>query len=286
MLSELNYMKNKINYKNYEYRLPKTIKVPRRKFKVFYLLKMIFKNRKNFIKAGLRHIFKKFDVIINNKNYIRRFSFTLGEYINWSILDKKFLHSISWRGYPCRKLPSDLWTLQEIIFQNKPDVIIEIGSLHGGSAVFINDLLSTLNHGVLISIDISHDTFLFESKLITKITGSSSDPAVVKKVKKLIYNKSVMVIHDGDHNYAQVLDDLKIYSEFVTIGQYLVVEDSIVDFLNPRISKIPSMYKNGGPYKAIKEFLFNNKKYTVDFSREKFIMTHNPSGYLKKIKSK
>ena len=221
--------------------------------------------------------------MINDKEYVKRFDCSLGEYINWYLTDKSFLHSIDWMGVPTRKMITDVWVYQEIIFETKPDMIIEIGSFYGGSTLFLAQMLDLIGAGEVVSIDISHEYFKPEHHRITKITGDCSNITVLDQVKQLIKNKKVMVIHDGDHRSDSVLRDLKLYMDFVSSGFYLIVEDGACDILNRQYSKLANAYDDGGPLKATRVFLKEfGEKFEIDERRERFILTTNPKGYLRR----
>jgi cephalosporin hydroxylase len=182
-------------------------------------------------------------------------------------------------GVPIQKCPMDLFAYQEIIYETKPDVIIEAGTAYGGSAYFMANLCDVIGKGEIITIDITDFKTLPKHKRITSLLGSSVSSKVVKKVKKLIRDKkSVMVILDSKHTKDHVLKELDIYSNLVTKGNYLVVEDSNVNGHPVRPEHGP------GPYEALTEFLKNNSGFEIHKERERAFLTFNPNGYLKKIK--
>lgn len=181
-----------------------------------------------------------------------------------------------WFGVPVQKIPSDLFIYQEIINEVKPDVIIETGTKYGGSALFLAHLLDILKNGKVITIDIVKEK-VPKHKRILYLTGSSVSDEIISKVELLIKNKKkVMVILDSDHHKEHVLKELKIYSKFVTKGSYLILEDT-------NINGYPVLPNWGlGPMEALKEFLKHEKRFFIDSSREKFYLTFNPKGYLKR----
>ncbi len=217
---------------------------------------------------------------IIDREYRRRLSASLGEYLNWYLTDKGFLHSVDWMGIPTRKVITDMWIYQEIIFETKPDLIIEIGSWYGGSTLFLAQMEELLGHGEVLSIDVSHDNFMVEHPRIQKITGDCSDPSVLERVRQLVENKKVMVIHDGDHTAAAVERDLRLYANFVSPGFYLIIEDGLVDLLSPNYSKLGNAYPEGGPLKASRRVYEDMKdRFEIDMRRERFVLTTNPQGY-------
>lgn len=184
-----------------------------------------------------------------------------------------------WMGIPIRKCPFDLWIYQEIIFKLKPDIIIECGTLYGGSVLFLASMCDLVDNGKVITIDIEDKEGRPKHKRIKYLLGSSTSEKIVKQVRKLISDKDkIMVILDSDHHKEHVLNELRIYSEFVTKGSYIIVEDT-------NINDHPVLPTFGpGPMEAVGEFLKENKEFIVDRSKEKFYLTFNPKGYLRKIK--
>jgi cephalosporin hydroxylase len=184
-----------------------------------------------------------------------------------------------WMGHRTMKCPLDLWIYQEILYEIKPDIVIETGVNEGGGAAFLVSILDSIGKGKLITVDIE----LLENRpfdqRITYIKGSSTDEKVVKQISSLIKkNQVVLVILDSDHNMPHVLREMEIYSEFVTKGSYMIVEDS-------NINGHPVMPNWGvGPFEAIQEFLIHNDSFEIEKEREKYYITFNPCGYLKKIR--
>lgn len=184
-----------------------------------------------------------------------------------------------WLGVPVAKCPLDLWVYQEIIFELKPDVIIECGTYKGGSALFMAHVLDILNNGKVISIDIEDIELRPQHKRIDYLLGSSTSEDVVAQVARLISGKErVMVVLDSDHHKEHVLNELRIYSRFVTRGSYLIVEDT-------NVNGHPVFPTFGpGPMEAVDQFLRENKDFFIDKAREKFYVTFNPRGYLAKVR--
>ena len=217
--------------------------------------------------------------------YQERWGMTIEGYLNWFFSEKSIVQSVSWRGTPTRKVITDLWMYQEILTRCRPDVIVEIGCFYGGSSLYLADLCELMQHGRVISIDLSHENFKASHPRVHKITGNSSDMATVEALLPLIDGKQVMVIHDGSHEYGQVLKDLTIYGKFVSSGQYLIVEDGIVDLFadSPKSygRKWRKKYPSGGPLKSIDDFLRSNQvNFSIDENCERFLLTNSPRGYL------
>lgn len=171
----------------------------------------------------------------------------------------------------------DLWIYQEIIFEVKPNIIIECGTAKGGSALFLVFVCDLVDNGRVITIDIEDRRERPRHSRIKYLLGSSVLEEIVGQVRKLISDKDkVMVILDSDHHKEHVLNELRIYSKLVTKGSYIIVEDT-------NINGHPVAHDFGpGPMEAVEEFLKENTNFVIDKSREKFYLTFNPRGYLKK----
>ncbi len=180
-----------------------------------------------------------------------------------------------WFGHSVQKCPLDLWIYQNILFETQPDFIIETGSGYGGSALYMAHICDLLGRGKIISVDIK-DIPRPKHDRITYLTGSSVDGEVLKSVKDLV-PEHALVILDSDHTCKHVLQELRMYEHFVAKGSYLIVEDTDV-------AGHPVCPDHGpGPFEAVTEFLLLNKHFKIDLACEKFLMTQNPGGYLKRV---
>lgn len=186
-----------------------------------------------------------------------------------------------WMGLKAWKNPLDAWIYQEVVYDVSPDIIIEIGCMEGGSTLFFANLLDLIGKGQVVSIDINRDHYKAKHQRIITMTCDSSSPETVKKVSELCNKKSVMVVHDGGHSRDQVIKDLQAYSCLVSVNSYFIVEDSIIDVMKPG-DGIGSYGE--GPLAAIDEFLRNNPNFIIDKERERYIMTYNPNGFLKRVR--
>ncbi|MDX2189429.1 MAG: CmcI family methyltransferase [Bacteroidota bacterium] len=185
-----------------------------------------------------------------------------------------------WRGTKILKNPLDLWIYQELIHKIKPEIIVEIGSANGGSTKYLADLCELEGLGKVISIDISRENYRVSHQRIIEFTGDSLSSDIVEQVKKECKNKTTLVIHDADHSETSVFDNLKTYSDIVTIGSYFIVEDGIIDLFNQK----ESIGGHNGPLKAINRFVKENKNFEIDKACERYILTYNPKGFLLRVK--
>jgi cephalosporin hydroxylase len=191
-----------------------------------------------------------------------------------------------WQGVPVCKPPTDLWVLQELIFELKPDLIVESGTAHGGAAAFMASLLDLNRRGRVVTIDSTEYPDRPAHPRIEYLTGSSTDPAIAATVAERARGAAcVLVILDAAHVASHVGREIALYAPLVTIGSYLIVEDGNVDG-NPVLPDYVCPYTgipSGGPQAAIQEFLAGTSAFAVDNSRHKFLFTFNPNGYLKRI---
>ncbi len=185
-----------------------------------------------------------------------------------------------WMGVPALKNPLDAWIYQEILWEVKPDVVVEIGSHSGGSTLFFAQLLDLIGQGEVVSIDLDRSRFQVEHPRIIALTGDCSAPEIVGKVAALCQGRTALVIHDGDHSREAVRRDLDLYAGFVSPGSYLIVEDGILDLFPPGDD---FGWLVEGPLPAIDDFLAAHPEFEVDAARERYVATYNPKGFLKRI---
>jgi cephalosporin hydroxylase len=205
----------------------------------------------------------------------------------------QYSYNFSWMGRPIIQYPQDMIAMQEIIWQVKPDLIIETGIAHGGSLIFYASLLELIGKGVVLGIDIDireHNRKEIEAhpmfKRIRMIQGSSIDASLVREVEKIAAgNQTVMVCLDSNHTHSHVLDELKFYSPFVTVGSYLVVFDTIVEDMPENYLPGRSWGRGDNPKTAVHEFLKTHPEFVIDTDMDnKLLISVAPQGYLKRIK--
>jgi cephalosporin hydroxylase len=157
---------------------------------------------------------------------------------------------------------------------------VEIGSAYGGGTLLLAHLLDLIgNEGTVVSVDISRDAYRAEHQRIVTVTGSSADAEVIEQVRQACQGRRTMIIHDASHRAAQVLADLQTYAPLVTPGCYLIVEDGVTDVMPPRWI---GSYPGHGPYRALGAFLSDDPPFDVDSTRERFLATNNPRGFLRR----
>jgi cephalosporin hydroxylase len=187
---------------------------------------------------------------------------------------KRTHNNTYWMGIHAIKPPGDLWVYQEIIYEKKPDVIIECGTKNGGTSLYMANICDIVGTGRVISIDIK-ERDVPKHPRITYLIGDTASEESLKKAKTLIkQGDRVMVILDSDHSFEHVNRELAAYASLVTPGQYLIVEDSVVNG-NPVFEDF-----GPGPMESIEKFLPEHPEFTSDRSREKFWVTYSPKGFL------
>ena len=182
--------------------------------------------------------------------------------------DAKHVYSFTWLGRPIIQLPEDLVRIQEVIFSVKPDVLIETGVAHGGSLVFYAALFKAMDKGRVIGIDVEirpHNRTAIEahplSDRIALIEGSSTDTAVVERVRQLVGPKdTVLVVLDSSHTRDHVLAELRAYGPLVTVASYIVACDGVMEQVagGPR-TKDDWAWNN--PRQAARQFLSEDPRF-------------------------
>ncbi|HEX4441113.1 MAG TPA: CmcI family methyltransferase [Thermoanaerobaculia bacterium] len=186
-------------------------------------------------------------------------------------------HRTTWMGVPCLKTPLDLWMYQEILFETRPALVVETGSHKGGSALFLANALDAIGSGEIVSVDVLADPGRPSHPRIRWVTGSSADPRVVDPIfEGRDPAERRVVILDSDHSRAHVLAELALLAPRVAPGGRLIVEDT-------NVNGHPVLPEHGpGPWEAVEEFLARNREWERDRSSEKFLLTYNPGGYLRR----
>lgn len=233
---------------------------------------------KNSLKALGSRVYQEINPRIQREIADRFLRFYYDEAISGPV--GKTWKNTYWLGVPILKCPFDMWVYQEILFELKPDIIIECGTAYGGSAFYLASMCDLIGHGHVITIDVDNTpTTRKEHQRITYLLGSSTSEDIVDRVKSFVVGKErILAILDSDHSKAHVLEEMRIYSHMVTIGSYMIVEDTM-------INGHPALPDFGpGPMEALDEFMLENHDFEIDTTREKFHVSFNPRGYLKKVR--
>lgn len=206
----------------------------------------------------------------------------------------QYSYNFSWMGRPIIQYPQDMIAMQELIWEIKPDLIIETGIAHGGSLIYYASLLELIGHGEVLGIDIDireHNRKEIEKhpmfKRITMIEGSSISKETIDKVAAFASDKKrVLVSLDSNHTHEHVWQELNLYSPFVSLGSYIVVFDTIVEDLPEGYFSQERPWGIGNnPKTAVHEFIKENDRFVIDRSiDQKLLISVAPEGYLKRIK--
>lgn len=222
---------------------------------------------------------------------------------------QNYPYNFSWLGRPAIQYPADLYAMQEIIWQQKPDVIIEAGIAHGGSIIFSASMLAMLElneafHSgsifnplqpkrkvIAIDIDIrKHNREAiaehFLAPFITLVEGSSIDESIIKKVHSHVAEDSnVTVCLDSNHTHEHVLAELNAYAHLVPKGGYCCVFDTIIDDMPDHMFDDRSWGAGDNPKTAVHEFLNSTSMFEIDKEIEAKIQTTvAPDGFLKRVR--
>jgi cephalosporin hydroxylase len=192
--------------------------------------------------------------------------------------DRTWRGGTTYRGTTIWKCPLDLWLYQELLADIRPGLVIETGTAYGGSAYYLGDLCETLGLGNVVTID----TQVFEGRVthprVTYLFGSSTSPEILEQVGAMVPPEApVLVILDSDHTRDHVLGELRALSPLVPVGSCIIVEDT-------NVNGHPTYPAFGpGPMEALDAFLAETSDFVVDPIGEKFFMTFNPRGVLRRV---
>ncbi len=211
--------------------------------------------------------------------------------------DAKYVYSFTWFGRPLIQLPDDVLRIQELIWQIKPDVIVETGVAHGGSLVFYASLFKAMEKGRVIGVDIEirpHNRKAIEAhplaSLITLIEGNAVAPDTFAQVKAQIKpGEKVLVILDSLHTKAHVLEELRMYGSLVNVGSWIVATDGVMELVAGGPRTQPDWRENN-PKQAALTFAAENRNFVIEEPEWPFNegvakdrVTYWPSAYLRRV---
>jgi len=209
-----------------------------------------------------------------------------------SSYQRDYCYQWDWLGFPILQMPEDVVAYQELIFRCKPTVIIETGVAWGGSIALAASILSHLSeNGRVIGIDLNLDPTL-EARLgqlplrarIELHGASSVDIAVVQTIAESITpDDRVMVVLDSHHSHDHVYQELALYSDLVSVGQYLIVGDTSVKDLAAETHRRRDWSSDLNPHSAVEAFLLADNNFIRDEVNNKLLTSFHPGGYLKRV---
>lgn len=208
--------------------------------------------------------------------------------------DYKYGYSFTWCGVPIIRLPDDIIVFQELVWDLKPKVIVEVGVARGGSVILSSSLLHLLgNGGRVFGLDIdirTHNRAAIEShifsKNITLIEGDSASPEIISQLKNQLGEELIdVLVLDSNHTHEHVYNELKSYSDLIQIGGYIVLPDTVIEFFPKGYYSSDRPWDVGNnPMTALNKFLCENSKFVVDEVRSsKAAISESPKGYIVRI---
>jgi cephalosporin hydroxylase len=205
-----------------------------------------------------------------------------------------YTYNFRWLGRPIIQFPQDIVALQEVIWSVRPRVIVETGIAHGGSAVFFASVLELLGDSsaevVAVDIDIrKHNRAAIEAHplahRIRLIEGSSASQETLARVVAATAGRGpVLVVLDSDHTASHVLTELRLYSGLVSVGSYIVVMDTSVEYAPKDLFPDRSWGPGNSPLTAVRAFLGENARFAVDAEYDKkLLISVAPEGFLRRV---
>lgn len=203
----------------------------------------------------------------------------------------KLMYELTWMGRPIIQFGSDMVMLQQLIWDEQPDIFVETGIAHGGSLIYTASLFELMGKGKVIGIDVEirdHNRVAIEAhpmfKRISMIEGSSvADTTIAELEKQLETGKKVMVMLDSNHSREHVLHEIQLYSKYIPVGSYLIVQDGAQKWVAD-IPRGKAEWMDDNPLNAIDDFLKVNSDFVVDETYTRLGITQSPKGFLKRIK--
>lgn len=225
--------------------------------------------------------------------------------------EHRYSYNFSWMGRPVIQYPQDLVAYVELIWETKPDLVIETGVAHGGSLTLVASVLSCLDlsdsmarrkEGTkTIEVDVNRKVIGIEVDLrdsnresinshplkpwIELVSGSSIDPEIFSKVRtKANKYKRIMVCLDSDHTREHVLKELELYAPLVSGGSYCLVFDTSIELGQISSAPVRPWAPGNSPKNAVDEFLSQHPEFEVDHEIDmRLLISAAPGGYLRKV---
>ena len=203
-----------------------------------------------------------------------------------------YSYFFSWQGETILQTPEDIITLQEIISNYKPEVIIEVGVAWGGTMLFYDSISKQNNIKKIIGIDIYIPNEL-KKRIVKKAKNNniylyeedSTNIKFFEKLKAKIKNNKGILIHlDSNHTKNHVLKELNIFSKLCKKNDIIIVGDTIIEHIPKQKHRVREWSKGNNPKNALDIFLKKNKNFKIDKEIcDKQMFTNNPLGYIRKI---
>ena len=208
--------------------------------------------------------------------------------------EHRYGYNFTWLGRPIIQYPQDVMAMQEIVWEVKPELVIETGIAHGGSLILYASLLELIGgSGRVLGIDIelrSHNRAAILAhplaRRIDLLPGSSTDAAVAANAARQASGKRVLVVLDSNHTHDHVSRELDLYSPLVERGSYVVVFDTGIERMPASAFPDRPWGPGDNPATAVKAFLAKNDRFVVDeMIDKKLLVSAAPGGYLRCVKN-
>jgi len=225
------------------------------------------------------------------------------------LCEYKYSYHFDWLSRPIIQFPQDIVAMQELIWEVKPDLIVETGIAHGGSLIFSASMLALLDmtdaiasgktldpkvsHRKVLGLDIdirANNRAAIEAhpmaSRIQMIQGSSIAPEIVRQVKDVAANyERVLVCLDSNHTHEHVLAELEAYAPLTSVSSYCVVFDTVVEYMPKSMFPDRPWGPGDNPMTAMKQYLKTHPEFEIDAEiSNKLGLTVAPEGYLKRIR--
>lgn len=207
----------------------------------------------------------------------------------------EYSYHFTWLGRPIIQFPQDMVALQEIIWRIRPSLILETGIARGGSLIFSASMLELIGgEGRVVGVDVDirpHNRVEIEchplARRITMIEGSSTSAAVADRVMTEAQGaERVLLLLDSNHTHDHVLRELELYSPLVAAGSYIVVYDTVIEFMPADAFPDRPWGRGNNPWTAVREFLRGNDRFEIDHEiQNKLLITVAPDGYMRCVRT-
>lgn len=186
---------------------------------------------------------------------------------------------VSWLGRRTGRPPTDLFVYQELISRLHPDWIVETGTGTGGRALYLASICELVGHGTVVSIDAKDAAGRPEHPRLRHVHGAAHDPATATQVREIVGDLPTALVILGSRGSRQrTVAEFELYAPLVPVGSYVVIEDTVVNG-HP---VWPGF--GAGPMEAAKGIVNERAGFAADHSLEKYGLTFNPSGFLKRVR--
>jgi cephalosporin hydroxylase len=220
----------------------------------------------------------------------------------------QYSYNFHWMDRPIIQYPQDIVAMQELIYELRPDLIIETGIAHGGSLVFSASMLAMLDMVDAIEAGESLDPAVSKRKVlgididirahnraaidahpmrsrIEMIQGSSVAPEIISQVRDFAADyKKILICLDSNHTHEHVLEELRAYAPLTSSGSYCVVFDTLVEDMEEDTYTDRPWGKGNNPYTAVQSYLQESSSFEIDSQiHERLLITVAKGGFLRRI---